>query len=315
MKTTQARSRFERGLIGPRKTERHTRRQSGGIDVSSTSDVPVLSGSWFRFIAHVRSLFHETDRFSRETMTPSAPRHGIGSRTGFPDTTKVPYRHRGIVAVRRWCDHATFSSGVYRVIMKLRAPIVTFILLSFLGAESATAAKRQEEAPKASHDGLELLPDTEVAMAYVKPGADFSGYKRLMILDAYVAFRKGWEDDQRRSSVNKISSRDIERIKGDADTSDLSSSHGMIRVVTDLGRKVEGDGEPALTLLEEVSIAPIGLRGRGVAGVLAHRPESAAIARGVVSAGEGRLAGPSELGFGVPVPQVVTFVLFLEFLP
>jgi hypothetical protein len=99
--------------------------------------------------------------------------------------------------------------------MKLRAPIVTFILLSFLGAESATAAKRQEEAPKASHDGLELLPDTEVAMAYVKPGADFSGYKRLMILDTLVAFRKGWAADQRRNSASRVSNRDIKRMKTD----------------------------------------------------------------------------------------------------
>ena len=96
--------------------------------------------------------------------------------------------------------------------IKLVTVIATAGVMSALVSFSGPAAGQGDAPPSSTFDGLVLLPGTEV---YVKPGADFSGYKRLMILDAYVAFRKGWEDDQRRSSVNKISSRDIERIKGD----------------------------------------------------------------------------------------------------
>lgn len=77
---------------------------------------------------------------------------------------------------------------------------------------TALAAKK-EEPPQVTHDGLHLVPNTQMALTYVKPEADFSGYLRFMILDTYVAFRKGWAADQRRSSVNKVSTRDIERMK------------------------------------------------------------------------------------------------------
>jgi hypothetical protein len=36
-----------------------------------------------------------------------------------------------------------------------------------------------------------------------------------MILDAHVAFRKGWIRDKNRSSVHRITGKDVERIKGD----------------------------------------------------------------------------------------------------
>jgi hypothetical protein len=99
---------------------------------------------------------------------------------------------------------------------KLRSLMAVFGLVSLLAVQpTPAAAEKNEGPPSSSHDGLELVPGTEVAMAYVKPGADFSGYKRLMILDTYVAFQKGWAERQRRSSVNKVSNRDIERMKKD----------------------------------------------------------------------------------------------------
>ena len=89
--------------------------------------------------------------------------------------------------------------------------VTTGILLSILTAGPALAAK--DELPQVSHDGLHLLPDTAVATAYVKPGADFSGYDRIMLLEAYVAFRKNWERDHRRSSIHTITNGDVERMK------------------------------------------------------------------------------------------------------
>lgn len=92
--------------------------------------------------------------------------------------------------------------------------LLTVVVLCTFGLGPAVAAEK-EEPPQVSHDGLRLLPDTEVAMVYLKPDVDFTGYKRIMILDAYVAFRKGWASDQRRTSVQKVTNRDIERMKRD----------------------------------------------------------------------------------------------------
>jgi hypothetical protein len=86
-------------------------------------------------------------------------------------------------------------------------------VLSVLAAGPVAAKKKKEAPPQVSHDGLELRPNTEVALAYVKPGADFSGYERIMILDTYVAFKKNWAVEQNRTSVHKVRNSDIERMK------------------------------------------------------------------------------------------------------
>ena len=88
------------------------------------------------------------------------------------------------------------------------------VLLGALVAASPVEAKKKDKGPvQVTHDGLHLVPDTEVAAAWVKPGADFSGYERIMILDAYVAFRKDWERDQQRSRLQTVTKSDIERMK------------------------------------------------------------------------------------------------------
>lgn len=92
--------------------------------------------------------------------------------------------------------------------------LLTVLMLCTFGLGPAFAAEKEEPA-QVSHDGLRLLPDTEAAIVYLKPDTDFTGYKRIMILEAYVAFRKGWAADQRRTSVHKVTNRDIERMKGD----------------------------------------------------------------------------------------------------
>ena len=64
-------------------------------------------------------------------------------------------------------------------------------------------------------DGLHLVPDSKLAIVYAKPGADLSPYNRIQLLDAYVAFKKNWERDQRSGSAStfRVSSRDVEKIK------------------------------------------------------------------------------------------------------
>lgn len=91
--------------------------------------------------------------------------------------------------------------------------ILTVILAAFFFTAASLPAG--DEPPEISHDGLHLIPDTEAAAVWAKPGLDLSAYGKVMILDAYVAFRKNWARDKNRSSVHKVHSRDVERIKRD----------------------------------------------------------------------------------------------------
>jgi len=92
----------------------------------------------------------------------------------------------------------------------------SLILITVFGffATSGVYAEKQE-LPEVTVDGLHRVPDSKLAIVYAQPGADLSPYKRIQLLDAYVAFRKNWERDQRSGSIStfRVSSRDIEKIK------------------------------------------------------------------------------------------------------
>ena len=77
------------------------------------------------------------------------------------------------------------------------------------------AAKEPQELPQVTEDGLHLVPDSKMAIVYAEPGASLAGYRRVQLLDAYVAFRKNWERDQRSRSAQalRVTSKDVENIK------------------------------------------------------------------------------------------------------
>jgi hypothetical protein len=66
-----------------------------------------------------------------------------------------------------------------------------------------------------TYDGLVLIKDSKVDSAYIDPDADFSVYKRVAILEPYVAFKKNWQRDQNQSRQRRVSASDMERIKAD----------------------------------------------------------------------------------------------------
>ncbi len=88
------------------------------------------------------------------------------------------------------------------------AAAVAFMPLQFTHA--------QDEATEQSYDGLTLVPDSKVGVAYLDEGADLSVYSKILILDCYVAFRKDWAKDHRRTgSLVSVTAHDMERIKQD----------------------------------------------------------------------------------------------------
>lgn len=83
------------------------------------------------------------------------------------------------------------------------------VLVAFLALSAA-----QAEDLAVPFDNLVAVEDAQVAVAYIDPNADFSVFKRAMILDTFVSFRSGWERDQQRGTRGtRISSNDMERIK------------------------------------------------------------------------------------------------------
>jgi hypothetical protein len=59
-----------------------------------------------------------------------------------------------------------------------------------------------------THDGLERVPNPKVARAWIKPGANFSQYTEVGLLDCFVSFKRNW-----KMSHSGVRTRDMERIK------------------------------------------------------------------------------------------------------
>ena len=73
----------------------------------------------------------------------------------------------------------------------------------------------QEEDENVGWDGLVEVEQSAMHAAYINPDADFSAFKRVAMLDAYVAFRSNWQRDQNSSRTRNIRISDMERIKKD----------------------------------------------------------------------------------------------------
>lgn len=96
--------------------------------------------------------------------------------------------------------------------------VAAFTVATLLATSPVDAKKRKgksKDLPQVTHDGLELVAGSKADAAWISPGVDFSVYDRIQILDCYVAFKKGWSADHNRSSVNRITNRDVERMKTD----------------------------------------------------------------------------------------------------
>lgn len=93
--------------------------------------------------------------------------------------------------------------------------ILLLILSAIFSLSAATVQAKKQELPDVTVDGLHRVPDSKLAIVYAEPGADLAPYKRVQLLDAYVAFKKNWERDQRSTSASglRVSSRDVEKIK------------------------------------------------------------------------------------------------------
>jgi hypothetical protein len=104
-----------------------------------------------------------------------------------------------------------YQTGSRKPIRKLTAILATLLMLF-----AASPAAFAEDATTNLYENLAPVEGAAVGMAYIDPEADFSVFKRVKMLDTFVAFRSGWQRDQRRGSrSNRVSANDMDRIKRD----------------------------------------------------------------------------------------------------
>ena len=97
--------------------------------------------------------------------------------------------------------------------------VLTTIMVTLALAFAASPAALAEDSTTNLFENLVPVEDAAVGMAYIDPEADFSEFKRVKMLDTFVAFRSNWQRDQRRGSRrNRVSSNDMDRIKRDVST-------------------------------------------------------------------------------------------------
>lgn len=77
-----------------------------------------------------------------------------------------------------------------------------------------TGLARQKDAP-AVVDGMHLAPDTRLGLVYMDPEADLAVYKKLLLMDAHVAFKKNWQRDINQSKPFHVTASDMQRIKSE----------------------------------------------------------------------------------------------------
>jgi hypothetical protein len=89
-------------------------------------------------------------------------------------------------------------------------------LCASLALATSPALAAKDPPPQVSPEGLQLTKSTKNRLVYVKPGATFSQYSRLAILDPLVEFEKDWQKDYNRSRSGlegRVSDDDVAKIK------------------------------------------------------------------------------------------------------
>lgn len=90
------------------------------------------------------------------------------------------------------------------------------------GCLMATPALAKKDLPAVNEDGMQLVKDTRMSTIYADPDADLSAYKKIILMDASVAFKKNWQRNQNfdssYSTAFMVKDSDVARIKEDMAT-------------------------------------------------------------------------------------------------
>jgi hypothetical protein len=69
------------------------------------------------------------------------------------------------------------------------------------------------DAPKVTEDGLTQVAKSKADLVYVRSGVSFAGYKKLMLIEPTIAFRKNWQTDQKfQTPSNPVTDADMAKM-------------------------------------------------------------------------------------------------------
>ena len=77
----------------------------------------------------------------------------------------------------------------------MKSRILTIFLASLSLFMMTGFSFAKEGPPQTTIEGLERVDDSKLALVYIKPGADFTQYNQIFMVDTYVAFGKHWRND------------------------------------------------------------------------------------------------------------------------
>lgn len=127
--------------------------------------------------------------------------------------------------------------------------VTVVFLLAIAMLVTTPALAKKEELPEVSKDGLHLVKDSKVAVAYAKPGASLEPYTKLKLLDCYVDFEKDWQRNYNLNELGldgRVTDKDAEEIKKKL----AAEFHKeFVKVLTEEGFEVVEDIGPDVLLL------------------------------------------------------------------
>lgn len=98
----------------------------------------------------------------------------------------------------------------------VRSTLLAFTAGAFVCTVATGPAFAKDKLPEVDSDGLHLVKDRKVYAAYAKPGADLSGYDKVMLVGCYVDFVKDWQRDYNMDVIGlngRVTDKDAETIK------------------------------------------------------------------------------------------------------
>ncbi|KRA46318.1 hypothetical protein ASD72_03650 [Pseudoxanthomonas sp. Root630] len=122
------------------------------------------------------------------------------------------------------------------------------ILAALVVAGAAIAAKQAP--PQVSPEGLQLRSSKDDRIVYVRPGASFGAYRKVLILDPYIEFRKNWQRDYNSSAPGleaRVRDEDMVRIKTEL-AKEFRSEFTKVLQEDGAYEVVEEEGEGVLVL-------------------------------------------------------------------
>ena len=91
-------------------------------------------------------------------------------------------------------------------------------LLAGLALGGVGGLRAQAPAPQVTEEGLQLQKSKDARLVYLKPGATFDQYDRVVILDTLVEFSEDWQRDYNtdvRGVQGRVTTRHMDRAKAD----------------------------------------------------------------------------------------------------